>query len=77
MGVEAFGVDDRELGEGGFPTGRCLTLDEFAGCGTGPALESVGLFGAFAGLFVLDVHARQPEQLHRGGVVGEVPAVPG
>ena len=31
VGVDAVGVDDGELGEGGFPAGDDLTLDEPAG----------------------------------------------
>jgi hypothetical protein len=41
----------------------------------GLAFGSAGFLGAFAGSLVLDIADGEPEQLDRGGVVGEVAAV--
>ena len=74
MGVDAVGVDDRELGEGLLPVRDDLAFDEPSG---GFALGGGASFllGALSGSFVLDVADRQPEQLGHGLVVGEVAAV--
>ena len=75
VGVDAVGVDEGELAEGGFPALGDGAFDESVGGFAGLALGSVGFFGSLACSFVLDGHDGQPDQLDGGGVVGEVAAV--
>ena len=75
VGVDAVGVDQGELAEGGVPALDDGAFDELAGGLAGVALGQAGFLGTFAGSLVLDVADGQPEQLDRGGVVGEVAAV--
>lgn len=74
MGVDALGVDERELGEGLFPVGDDLALDE-AALGFPVGGGTPGFLGAFVGSFVFDGADREPEQLHHGLVVGEMASV--
>ena len=76
VGGDALWVDERELAQGGLPALGERALDE-AGLGFAVAVRDLvgGFLGAFPRAFVLDVHDRQPEQLDRGVIVGEVAAV--
>ena len=75
VGVDAVGVDQGELAEGGFPALDDGAFDELAGRLAGGALGQPSFLGAFAGALVLDVADGQPKQLDRGSVAGEVAAV--
>src|SRR5665811_1176379 len=75
VGGDAVGVDHGQLAEGCFPALELGSFDELAGGLAVHALGGAGFLGALSGSFVLDVADRQPEQLDRGGVVGEVAAV--
>ena len=60
VGVDSFGVDEGQLGEGLFPVGGDLSFDETSfGRAFGSASEAAFL-RAVAGAFVLDVADRQP-----------------
>ena len=74
VGVDAVGVDEGELAEGGFPAVDGGAFDQ-AGDGLAIGALAGGLLGAFAGAFVLDVPDRQPQELDDGLVAGEVAAV--
>lgn len=77
VGVDAFGVRQRELCQGLLPVGRDVALDELAGDGgsRGSRRSVPPLSIAFSGALVLDVADRQPQELDDGLVVREVPAV--
>ena len=75
VGVDAVGVDEGELSEGCFPALDDGAFDEFAGGLSRGSLGQAGFLGALPGTFVLDGADREPEQLDRCGVAGEVAAV--
>ena len=75
VGVDAVGVDEGELAQGCFPALDDGAFDELAGGLAGAALGQAGFLGAFPGAFVLDGADREPEELDRSGVTGEVAAV--
>ena len=76
--VESVGVVQDQGSQCLFPAVDAGPLDEPVSFPAGSGAEAVGVqSGAFEGPFVFDVADRQPQQLHRGLVVGEVAAVLG
>ena len=76
VGGDSLGVGGGELGEGLFPVGGGVSLDEACG-----GCSFVGGFAcvceALGGSFVFDVADSQPQEFDGGFFAGEMPAVLG
>lgn len=72
--VESVGEGDEEGSECCFPALGGVALDEEAEGGAF-ILGLAGLFGSFAGPFVLDIADDQPQQFHHRIIFGEMAAI--
>lgn len=71
MWFDAFGVDQGELFEGFLPVRGDGALDKSSG-GFALIRRLASFLGPFTGSFVLDIADRQPQEFHRGSVIGEM-----